>query len=259
MRSGIVKLKKKYMAGMLLLISVFPMLGAQESILADIDAQVSYETDFSAEYTITQYKPGQGAGVTKAAMFRRDLDDKYLILILEPAVDRGKGYLKIGNNLWLYDPVSRRFNVTSARDRFENSNASNSDFTRSTLALDYEIVGETEEQLGVYNTQVYDLQAKHDNVTYPKIKIWVDDNALVRKFEDYSLSGQLLRITAIPRYQPIEDRYVPVQIVIVDVLRGAEIDGVFQSERTVITVDKPSLNTLPDLLFTQAYLERVSR
>lgn len=245
---------------LLLFIFTVGVLGAQDSdILANIDAQVSYESDFSAEYTITQYKPDQGNSITRAAMFRRDIDDKYLILILEPEVDKGKGYLKIGNNLWLYDPVSRRFNVTSARDRFENSNLSNSDFTRSTLALDYEIIGETREQLGVYNTRVYDLEAKHDGVTYPKMKIWVDDNELVRKFEDYSLSGQLLRTTAIPRYQPVADHYVPVQIVIVDALRGGNVGGAFQNERTILAVDKPSFTELPDLLFTQAYLERVSR
>ena len=153
---------------------------------------------FSAEYTITQYKPGQGTSVTKIAMFRRDIADKYLILILEPEVDRGKGYLKIANSLWLYDPVSRRFNVTSARDRFQNSNFRNSDFTRSTLAQDYEIVEESQAQLGVYNTSIYTLEAIHDEVAYPTMKIWVDENKLIRKFEDYSLSGQLLRTTAIP-------------------------------------------------------------
>ena len=229
------------------------------NILSEIDAQVSYTSDFSAEYTIIEYKPGQGSSTTKLAMFRRDIDDKYLILILEPEVDKGKGYLKIGNNLWLYDPVSRRFNVTSARDRFQNSNARNSDFTRSSLAEDYTITGESRAQLGVYSTRVYDLKATNDEVTYPQIKIWVDENNLVRKFEDYSLSGQLLRTTAIPRYQIVKDRYVPVQIVIIDALLGSIVDGEFQNERTVIAVANPTLEDLPDLVFTQAYLERVSR
>ncbi len=236
------------------------MAAAEDNaVLAGIDAQVFYTSDFSAEYTITQYKPNQGSSVTTAALFRRDPADKYLILILEPEIDKGKGYLKIANNLWLYDPVSRRFNVTSARDRFENSNAANADFTRSTLAADYTIVNETREQLGVYTTRVYMLEARHNEVTYPKMKIWVDENELVRKFEDYSLSGQLLRTTAIPRYLIVGDRYVPVHIVIVDALRGAEVNGKFQNERTIITVEKPGFSPLPDLLFTKAYLERVSR
>lgn len=249
---------------LLIIFSIIPLFLSAQSydpdILKKIDSLVSFpESDYSAEYTVTQDKPGQGASVTKSVIFRRDSDNKYLILITEPMVDKGKGYLKIGNNLWLYDPVSRRFNVTSAKDRFQNSNARNSDFTQSTLSQDYRIVGNSTQKLGVYNTIVLELEALHDDVTYPKMKIWVDENNLVRKFEDYSLSGQLMRTTAIPSYKILENRYVPVQIVIVDALAGKIIDGVFRNERTIITVAKPSLMDLPDMVFTQAYLERVSQ
>jgi len=231
------------------------------AVLEPIDALVSYPAnDFSAEYTITQHRPGQGSSVTRAYMFRRDREDKYLILIQEPAVDRGKGYLKIGNVLWLYDPVDRRFNSTSARDRFQNTNARNSDFTQSTLAQDYRIVAEGQEQLGAFSTRVFEMEAIHDGVTFPKMRLWVDENNLVRKFEDYSLSGQLMRTTAIPSYRRIgNDQFVPVQVVIEDALAGRTIDGQFRRERTVIAVEKPSLRDVPDMVFTQQYLERVSR
>ncbi len=233
---------------------------SQNEILRSVDSLVNYgDSDFSAEYTISQEIPGRPANVTKAALFRRDDEEKYLILIMEPESDRGKGYLKIGNNLWLYDPVSRRFTVTSARDRFQNSNARNSDFTSSTLAEDYRVVSSSTERLGVYNTRVLELEAVSNDVTYPFMKIWVDENNLVRKFEDYSLSRQLLRTTAIPRYQPLGDFFVPTQIVIVDALAGAEVNGVFRNERTVISVAKPSFQNLPDLMFTQAYLERIGQ
>lgn len=229
-------------------------------ILEEIDQQVSFlDSDFSAEYTITQSKPGQGNSTTKAAVFRRDAQDTYTIIILQPERDRGKGYLKIGNNLWLYDPVSRRFTVTSARDRFENSNARNSDFTQSTLARDYRITDQYSEQLGRYQTTVYELEAVTDSVTFPIMKIWVDQDRLVRKYEDYSLSGQLMRTTAMPTYQRVGDRYVPVSIVIVEALQGRMIDGQFVNERTVISVAKPSLQEVPDLVFSRAYLERVNR
>ena len=254
----------RHLAWVALLAGMLQPLAAQSdkstNVLETIDAQVSFlDQDFSAEYTVTQEKPGQGASATKAAVFRRDREDKFVILILEPPVDKGKGYLKIGDTLWVYDPVSRRFNVTSARNRFQNSNARNSDFTTSTLARDYRIVGRSEQRLGAYNTRVYELEAIHSEVTFPFMKIWVDENNLVRKFEDYSLARQLLRTTAIPTYQRVADRFVPVHIVIVDALQGRTVDGVFRNERTIIAVAKPTLSRLPDLVFTQAYLERVSR
>jgi outer membrane lipoprotein-sorting protein len=244
----------------LMAIALTGTLSAQNAILQEIDEQVSFQdSDFSAEYTITQQKPGQGSSTTRAAVFRRDARDTYTIIILEPERDRGKGYLKIGNNLWLYDPASSRFTVTSARDRFENSNARNSDFTSSTLARDYEIVDSYSESLGAYDTTVHELEAITEDVTFPIMKIWVDGDGLVRKYEDYSLSGQLLRTTAIPTYQRVGQRFVPVNIVIVDTLQGRMIDGVFRNDRTVISVSKPSVRDVPDLVFTRVYLERVSQ
>ncbi len=228
-------------------------------ILEEIDSLVSYEgSDYSAEYTVTQERPGQGTSRQKMTMFRRDSQDQYTIIIMEPSEDRGKGYVRIGDNLWLYDPADQRFTRTSARDRFQNTNARNSDFTQSTLARDYEIVGHSQEQLGVYETDVYDLEAITDDVTYPKMRIWVDENGLVRKFEDYSLSDQHMRTTAIPNYRRIDDKFVPVRIVIQDELRGREVDGEMRQERTIISVDKPSFRDVPDSVFTRSYLERVS-
>lgn len=229
-------------------------------ILERVDNLVSYEErDFSARYTVTQQRPGQGNSVQEMLLFRRDSEDTYTIIIEEPPADRGKGYLKIGSNLWLYDPADRRFTSTSAEERFENTNARNSDFTKSTLAQDYRIVGHTEGTLGAYETDIYDLEAVTDEVTFPQMRIWIDQNDLVRKFEDYSASGQHMRTTAIPSYRQLEDQYVPVHIVIQDELRGRRVDGQFRNERTVITVSNASFQELPDMVFTRSYLERVSQ
>lgn len=228
-------------------------------ILSRVDTLVNYdEEDFSAEYTVVEERPGQGTQRTVFVLFRRDRVDRYTILIQEPEQDSGKGYLRNGDTLSLYDPVARRFAIVTASDRFQNGNARNSDFTRSTLAQDYRIVGVSNEQLGAYSTVVYDLEATTDEVSFPRMRIWIDQNDLVRKFEDYSTSGQHMRTTAIPRYTQLGDRFVPVSIVIQDELRGRNIQGEFRNERTVISVAKPSFQTVPDIVFTRAFLERVS-
>ncbi len=249
------------MATMLVVTATADTISRDEArqILRRVDELVTFgNDDFSAEYTLTQERPGQGSSVTRFTLFRRDRADTYTILIMEPAADRGKGYLRIGENLSLYDPVDRRFTVTSSRDRFQNSNARNSDFTRSNLAEEYRITGHAVERLGSYTTDVYDLEAVVDSVTFPVMRIWIDQDNLVRKFEDYSLSGQHMRTTAIPTYRRLGTRFVPVRIVIQDELRGRRIDGVFRNERTLIAVDRPSLNPVPDMVFTRTFLERVS-
>jgi hypothetical protein len=191
-------------------------------------------------------------------VFRRDSENTYLIVIVKPEEDKGKGYLKSGNNLWYYDPVSRRFTFTSAKDRFQNMNARNSDFTRSNLAGDYRVTGSHQVKLGIYDCWLLDLLATSSDITFPKTKIWISSDGLVRKTEDYSYSGQHLRTVAFPSYQQIGNRYIPSMVVIVDELRGATINGAFVKERTTYTISRPSLQRLPDATFTKTWLEKLS-
>ncbi len=249
----------------LLIVSGFPLFAAPAltgvDLLKRIDSLVSFpEGDFSAEYVMTIKKPGEGSSTTNFVIFRRDAEEKYLILILSPPQDKGKGYLKIKNDLWFYDPADRRFTYTSAKDRFQNSNARNSDFTRSTFAQDYRITKSWQEKLGKFDCTVLDMEALSEEVTFPRTILWVDnEDLLVRKKEDYSLSNQLLRTTAIPTYQRFSNRFVPVTILMVDHLRGRVLDGKFVNETTHLTISRPSLEKQPDSLYTKGYLERLGR
>jgi hypothetical protein len=172
---------------------------------------------------------------------------------------RGQGYLKEGNTLWFYDPQSRLFNTTSSSSRFQNTNASNSDFTRSTLAQDYRVVSGEDVMLGRFRCRLLTLEAVTTEVTYPIMKVWISEDNLLRKAEDYSLSGQLLRTSAIPDYYNIGGRFVPRQILIVDNLRGAVINGVFVNERTQIIYNRPSFSRLTDSIFSKTFLETVNQ
>ena len=233
---------------------------SDQELLARVDSLVSYfDTDFSAEYTIVQDKPGQSLSTTVAGIFRRDSIETYVIVIMQPLISRGQGYLKQGDTLWFYDPQSRRFNTTSSKDRFQNTNARNSDFTRSTLAQDYKVVSGEGVTLGRFNCRLLSLEAVTNDVTYPKMKVWISEDGLLRKSEDYSLSGQLLRTSAIPDYHQIGGRFVPKQILFVDTLRGANINGKFVNEKTQITITKPSFKKVVDSTFSKTFLESVNR
>ena len=247
--------------GIFLFMILFPLSAMDfHNLLSKADALASYpESDFSAEYTIVHDKPGEGRNTIVAAVFRRDSQEKYVIIILEPEINKGQGYLKLGNTLWFYDPESRRFNFSSSKDLFQNSNARNSDFTRSTLAEDYDVVDGKKVTLGTYNCWLLHLKANNDKVTYPIMNIWISDDNLVRKTEDFSLSGQLLRTTAIPSYQNVGQRYVPVTVYIFDTLKGSMIKGRFVHETTRITIRKPAFGKIPDSVFTKTFLEKSSR
>lgn len=232
----------------------FPVVcwgASPDPLLKAIDLQASYlGVDFSAEYTVVQKKADQGESSTTLALFRRDAEDKYVLVILKPDADKGKGMLRAGNTLEKYDPISRRFDVSSAKDRFQNSNARFSDFNASTLAKDYVIVKKTAEKLGKFDTTVLTLEAQNNEVSFSRVKLWVTSDQLIRMREDYSLSGQLLRSTAIPTYKKIGTRSVPDNIVMIDKLSG---------ERTLISIANPRFDKLGELVFSRDYLEKLRR
>ena len=229
-------------------------------LLVKVDSLVSYfDSEFSAEYTILQDKPGEGVSKTVAGVFRRDSNETYVIVIMEPSISKGQGYLKQGKTLWFYDPESRRFNTTSNSDRFQNTNARNSDFTRSTLAQDYKVVAGENAVLGRYKCRLLTLEAITTDVTYPKMKVWISEDALLRKSEDFSLSGQLLRTSAIPDYYQVGSRFIPRQILFVDELRGAVINGTFRNEKTQISISRPSFSKVADYVFSKTFLETVNQ
>jgi len=255
-------MKKRFLLTLLTMFIAAMCLWANsdQSLLEKVDSLASYyNTDFSAEYTIVQDRPGQARSNTVVGVFRRDSKEQYVIVVMEPIISKGQGYLKEGKTLWFFDPQSRKFNTTSSADRFQNTNARNSDFTRSTLAQDYKVVSAEDTMLGRFKCRLLTLEAVTTDVTYPKMKVWISEDNLLRKTEDYSLSGQLLRTSAIPDYYNIAGRFVPKQILFVDALKGAMINGTFVNEKTQITINRPSFGKVADTVFSKTFLETVNR
>ena len=235
-----------------------------ESLLKKAEENTAfYETDFKGSYTVVQNKPGEGQSLTEAVMYRRDKTGAWTILVTGPAKEKGKGYLQFDSNIWFYDPADKRFTFTSAKDKFQNTNANNSDFAPQHYARDYSIESAEEVTLGKMNCVLFTLQAKVDNVDYPMLKLWVTKNdGLVRKKEDYSLSGQKLRTTAIPSYQLVKagdkNYSIPVSMLIQDNLKGKKISGKVQYEQTQITIRNVEFAKVPDTVYTKPYLEMMS-
>lgn len=237
----------------LLVSALFGQVPNWDKILADIDSQANfYNIDFSARYTVVSSRPGQDNSVIVARIFRRDREEKMTILISDPPAQRGQGYLQIGDSLWFYDPESREFAFSSFKESFQNSDAQNSDFTRSSLREDYRVTEHEDGKLGRFDVWIATLDAVNNAVPVPRRKMWIrKDNNLILKVEDYSVSRRLLRTILFPSYQSVQGRFIPTRFVIEDALR--------QGEKTQITIEEPSIAPIPDSVFRREYLERVSR
>ncbi|NCN05745.1 MAG: outer membrane lipoprotein-sorting protein [Spirochaetales bacterium] len=224
-----------------------------DAILASIDEFGTFQdNDFTADYTIVSEKPGEERSIFEARIFRRDSEDKFLLIIAEPALRRGEGYLQVGDTGWSYDPESREFAIFQLRDTFQDSDAQNSDFAGTRLQDNYAVASFEEGRLGSFEVYILTLEATNDTVAYPSTKIWVrQDNYLILKQEDYSLSDRLMRTVLIPTYARAGAYFVPTKTLIIDNLN--------QGERTEVTVRNISFAAIPDTVFNRSYLERVNR
>ncbi len=222
-------------------------------ILTRIDEMGDFDnSDFSAEITIVSQKPGEDDTSMVARYFRRDSEKKFTIVLLKPDVQKGQGYFSAGDDLWFYDPESRKFAYSSLKDSFQDSDAQNSDFSSSTLAADYTVTESGEAKLGASDVWVVTLAAKDRTVPVAKRKMWIrKDNLLVLKEEHYSLSDRLMRTIAYPKYQTVSGKFVPASMLIIDNLKVGE--------KTQLTFASPSVSKLPDNVFNKEYLQRVNK
>ena len=243
-------------------LSLCAMTSEEKLLKLAEDNTAFYGMDFKANYSIVQDKPGQGRNNTEATMYRRDDESKWTILVTGPAKEKGKGYLQYDNTIWFFDPADKRFTFTSAKDKFQGSNANNSDFTPQHYYTDYGIESTENVTLGKMSCVLFTLKAKKDEVDYPMLKLWVTDDGLVRKKQDFSLSGQLLRTTAVPSYQMVTEKnktlYVPSKMLITDNLRGKKIGDKMQYEKTQITITNVSFAPQAATVYTKQYLEMMS-
>lgn len=247
---------KRYIFLTLILFGALFSLTAQfdeyQYILEELDETLSYEDDLSTVMTIVSEDPDQGTEKMKVSMFRRDAEDKFVMLIHEPAVQKGQGYLKLGDNMWFYDPESRKFNHTSLKESFSATDARNSDFRQATFVDDYRITDVEETTLGKFDVYALTLEGKHNEVTYAKRKIWVTkSDTLMLMSKDYSKSGRLMRTSYFPKYKKVEGEYYAAKMIFVDEL--------VENKKTVITIEELSLDNIPDSVFTKAYVEKVNR
>lgn len=223
-----------------------------DKILEDLDSLQDFSgVDLSLVWTIVAQKPGEDKSVTKIQIFRRDSADNALYLILKPEVDKGQGYLMSGDNAWMYDPSSRKFSHFSLKENIGDSDANNNDVRETSYVDDYDIVEATSGKLGKIDTHVITLEASNNEVTTPKMKIWVrQDKNLILKQEEYSLSDRLVRTVIFPKWTTVGGKFISTQVLIQDNLK----DG----EKTQISVANISNAQIPDDVFTKGYLERIN-
>lgn len=231
---------------------------AQE-ILASIDEMMELESDGTARVEITQEKAGEGVKVYESIYYRRDADDAFLIVMTAPEAERGNGYLRSGDNFWMYRRNTRTFQHINRDESIAGTNSRGEDFESRKLsdmyrpALDRnnkEKIKET--KLGQVEVYELELVAKTDDVTYPKMLMWVRKaDFLPLKTQEFSLNGTLMISSYFLNYTRIEGKYMWIKAMFVDEFEPGN--------RSVVEIKNISLKPVDDHVFTRAYLESLSR
>lgn len=224
-----------------------------------VDDRQRNSGDYKSLAYIERKEKNQNDLVYEAVIYRRDEDDKLMILFTKPKSEAGKGYLRLDKNLWLYDPTVGKWERRTERERIGGTDSRRNDFDESRLAIEYTPAYVGAEKLGKFDVHHLKLTAKEGiDVAYPILELWIDvatNNVLKR--QEFALSGKLMRTAYYPRWEKLfspsknAEVYYPKEIRIFD-----EIE---KGNSTVVLLQSVDLNALPANIFTKAWLESKSR
>jgi hypothetical protein len=88
-----------------------------------VDEKQRNSGDITALAFIKETEKDKEPRVFQSVYYRRDTDDKFMILITKPKEEAGKGYLKIDKNLWMYDPNTGKWERRTERERIAGTNS----------------------------------------------------------------------------------------------------------------------------------------
>lgn len=229
------------------------------NILKRIDERQRNTGDYKALVFIEQKDADKSDLLYEAVVYRRDADDKLMILFLRPKSEAGKGYLRINKNLFMYDPTVGKWERRTERERIGGTGSQRADFDESRLAEEYTPAFVADEKLGRFAVHHLKLTANENaDVAYPVLHIWIDANTEnVLKQQEMALSGRLMRTSYYPKWGKVfspskgKEIHYPKEIRI--------FDEVERDRKTTVVIRKIDLDPLNANIFTKAWLESKSR
>ncbi len=230
-----------------------------QDLLVEIDERQRSVGDYKALAYIEQKQKGKSDLVYESVIYRRDKEGKLLIMFLKPKSEAGKGYLRLEDNLFLYDPSVGKWERRTDRENIGGTGSQRRDFDSSQYAKNYDPTYVKEDKLGKFEVHQIELNAKKGaEVAYPKLQVWIDGKTnSVLKVQEFALSGKLMRTSYYPKWSKVKNEekgsevYFPKEIRI--------FDEVEKGTSTTIVMQKVELEELPDNIFTKAWLESKSR
>lgn len=203
---------------------------------------------FEAFVTISSTDANGPADVRRYRIFAKGQENT-IVLVMEPASERGQALLLKGHDLWIFLPAVSQPVRLSLAQRLTGQVA-NGDLARANFAGDYTAKLLRTEKVDNELLYVLELTAVDRSVTYHRVMYWVQQsNYRPYKAEFYSLSDRLLKTCLYQNYKPMAGRERPTRLVMQNAL--------LKDEESVLEYSAMRLRDLPDRMFTKDFLKRL--
>ena len=138
-------------------------------------------------------------------------NDNTIVMVTEPATERGQILLMKGRELWVFLPnISQPVRLSLAQRL--TGQVANGDLARANFAGDYSAQVLRTETIDGANYDVLELNAVDRSVTYQRVIYWVrQGNSAPYRAEFYSASNRLLKTCSL-RAQALKARSEPVNL-----------------------------------------------
>jgi outer membrane lipoprotein-sorting protein len=176
-------------------------------------------------------------------------NENAIVMITEPASERGQIMLMKGRDLWIFMPnVSQPIRLPLSQRL--TGQVANGDLARANFTGDYTPRLLRTEPVDGEPTHVLELTAVDRSVTYHRVLYWVRQaNAWPHKAEFYAASGRLLKTAYYQKFAKLGGVVRPTRMVMHDALR--------EGEQSVLDYANLKPRDLPDRVFTKDYLKRL--
>ncbi len=218
------------------------------SIVAKADEIRFPSTGFQVDIDISSSSPDGNMEKRKYRVLSKGSENT-VVMILEPASERGQIMLMKGRDLWVFMPdVSQPIRLGLAQRL--TGQVANGDLARANFSGDYSPTILRTERIQGEEQYVLELLAVERGVTYHRVLLWVSkSNDSPRKAEFYGLSGRLMKTCLYENFQAMAGRKRPTRLVMQD--------GIKPGEQSVLEYANMKLRDLPDKVFSKDYLKKL--
>ncbi len=209
--------------------------------------------DVTNTFTLVQKRAGEADKVLQIRVYRRDSSDNFTLIFQYPDSEKGKGYWRNKNDLYLYLPSTREFVYRNRKDDVGGADVRTDLFGKADAESQYWLNLDGTATIAKMECDVIRYDAKKLDVSYPKQRWYVRrSDGLPIKVENMSASGTLMRTTYYVDYKEVaRGKFIFTKLLGVDALEKGQ--QTFLSNEGIVTA------AIPDYTFSKAYLEEQSR